>query len=131
MQKSLYEYAQLCDESNIVLSVTEDDAKKSPSEKYTMVKDAIKEVEQLFQVPVEFQEHSVHVLKRTSAIVRWALEPQGPNATATLYYGPTDCLTFVSRDLHGTEKKGASAGFYTADRTWAHQTIPMPAQDAA
>jgi hypothetical protein len=50
VQKSLYEYAQLCDESNIVLSVTEDDAKKSPSEKYTMVKDAIKEVEQLFQV---------------------------------------------------------------------------------
>ena len=49
-QKGLYEYAQLCDESNIVLSVTEDDAKKSDAGKAKMIKDAIAEVEKLFQV---------------------------------------------------------------------------------
>ena len=57
VQKGLYEYAQLCDESNIVLSVTEDDTRKPNSEKVTMIKDAIKESEKLYQVtkkPINF-----------------------------------------------------------------------------
>ena len=43
-----------------------------------------------------------------------------------LHYGPVDCLTFVSRELHGTEKAGVSATLLSGDRVWAHATTTHP-----
>lgn len=86
---------------------------------------------QLFKLPVRFTEHSIEEVKRTSVRVRYAISDLGPEAAAraTLYYGTKDCLTFVRRGLHATERKGASAEFYTADRTWDHQTTSEPTED--
>lgn len=56
-------------------------------------------------------------------------ESAGTNAVATLYYGPVDCLTFVKRDLHGTEKKGLSREMLADGRTWASATKAQSAKD--
>ena len=85
--------------------------------------------EQLFHVPVRFQGRSAQNVERGSATIQYELGGLGPNASAKLYYGPVDCVTFVGRELHGTEKKGASADFYTSDRTWSYETPAQPAKD--
>ena len=54
------------------------------------------------------------------------LNDAGSGATAVLHYGPVDCLTFVSRELHGTEKAGVSATLLSGDRVWAHATTAQP-----
>ena len=81
-------------------------------------------VSQLFQLPVEFGSVSSQVT-RTSAVVNYELTDAGPNAKAVLYYGPKDCLTFVARELHGTERKGVSSDILASDRVWANSTKPQ------
>ncbi|MFT5735090.1 MAG: hypothetical protein ACJA2W_001092 [Planctomycetota bacterium] len=88
-------------------------------------------VDQLFSVPVQFESHSVLDLGRTSATVQYDLQGLGKDASAMLYFGTVDCLTFVARELHGTEKKGASADFYTGERTWAQRTESVPIENGA
>ncbi|MEJ6634741.1 MAG: hypothetical protein QNL77_03415 [Akkermansiaceae bacterium] len=80
-------------------------------------------VTQLFQLPVTFQLRKT-AAKRTTAKISYRISPL-KDATATLSFGKTDCLTFVKRDLHGTEKKGLSSHLYTDDRVWQKNT---PAQ---
>ncbi len=77
--------------------------------------------QQLFELPVEFGETSAEA-GRTTATVSYDLKDAGPDATAVLHYGPVDCLTFVARKLHGTEKAGVSEKLLSADRVWAHTT---------
>jgi hypothetical protein len=82
--------------------------------------------QQLSQLPVEFGSRQVDEITSTSGVVRYDITRLGTGATASLHYGPKDCLTFVARDLHATERKGASQGLYTDDRTWALKTRPQP-----
>lgn len=82
---------------------------------------------QLFELPVEFGKHRSSKITSGAAQIQYDLQRLGDDAIATLYYGPVDCITFVARPLHATEKKGASKRFYSADRTWAAKTSPQRA----
>ena len=44
------------------------------------------------------------------------LEDAGDGASAIVYYGEKDCLTYAPRKTHGTEKKSS---VLTADNTWS------------
>ncbi|MGJ8696292.1 MAG: DUF3472 domain-containing protein [Verrucomicrobiaceae bacterium] len=78
---------------------------------------------QLFALPVTYQRRKA-VAQKTSAKVSYRIAPL-KDATATLHFGTTDCLTFVKRDLHGTEKKGLSSKLYSDDRVWQQKSPPM------
>ena len=80
---------------------------------------------ELFELSVKIGESSANA-NRTTARVRYTLNDAGPGATAVLHYGPVDCLTFVSRELHGTEKAGVSATLLSGDRVWTHATTAQP-----
>lgn len=57
VRNGLHKYAELCAESNIVLSVTEEDAQQAEADKVQMIKRAVKEAEALFQAtkkPLQF-----------------------------------------------------------------------------
>lgn len=76
---------------------------------------------ELFQLPAQISDSSA-TATNTSARVTYRIPDAGTNATAILHYGPRDCLSFVSRTLHGTEKKGVSRQLLSTDRTWASAT---------
>lgn len=84
---------------------------------------------QLFQLPVKFGADRVRNVSTNSAEVVYDIESLGSNAQAILYYGPVDCLSFVERKLHGTEKKGVSRLFLSSDRTW-QEMLPSQAATA-
>jgi hypothetical protein len=78
--------------------------------------------DQLFGLPVIFGSTQATDVAATSATVQYDMIDAGANAKGTVYYGPTDCLTFIKRKLHGTERKGVSGLMLSDERTWAHQT---------
>ncbi len=82
--------------------------------------------QQLFELPIEFSNHCVESVTRNSATIQFEFSKLGKDATATLYYGLKDCLTFRKRELHGTEKKGLSSELLSGDRTWANSTESIP-----
>jgi hypothetical protein len=84
-----------------------------------------KHEKQLFEVPVEIGNPKVSGIKSDRAAVSYPGLNAGVGTRATLYYGPVDCLTFVNRKLHNTEKKGASRDQFAGDRTWRFQTAPV------
>ena len=55
----------------------------------------------------------------------------GTKPKIQLFYGRRDCLTFVQRDLHGTEKKGVSSELLNEDRTWESATAEQAVQGNA
>ncbi|MGC6426704.1 MAG: DUF3472 domain-containing protein [Akkermansiaceae bacterium] len=75
---------------------------------------------QLFNLPVSFKTRQAQT-KSTSGKISYTLAPV-KEATATLYYGEVDCLTFAPRKLHRTEKKGLSSELFKGHRTWKYQT---------
>lgn len=79
-------------------------------------------VKQLHQLPVTIGKSATDNLTSSSATVSYDIKKSGTNATASLHYGTVDCITFVKRKLHGTEKKGVSGKMLADDRTWSHQT---------
>lgn len=83
---------------------------------------------QLFQLPAEIGDSS-DMAAQTSAKIAYDIPIAGANAVATLYYGPRDCLTFVKRELHGTEKHGVSGQILSTDRTWESSTAPASASN--
>lgn len=82
----------------------------------------------LLQLPVEFLGDSVEAVTSDSAKVIYDLAGLGEDAVGVLYFGPVDCLSFVERKLHGTEKKGVSKDFLSKDRTWREQLTVQPLQ---
>ncbi|MFT5301574.1 MAG: hypothetical protein ACI814_002380 [Mariniblastus sp.] len=78
--------------------------------------------ERLFALPVTFGSHNARRQGKHSATIEYKLTDAGSNATAILFYGTQDCLTFAQRALHGTEKKGLSKQMLANDRTWQNQT---------
>lgn len=84
---------------------------------------------QLFDLPVVIDNHRVLSTAEDSASVAYELSKIGANGHAVLHYGPVDCMTFVARELHGTEKKGLSAELLSSDRTWAFATDSIPVKD--
>jgi hypothetical protein len=81
----------------------------------------------LFEYPAEFGKHSAEHIAQTSAQVNYELLDVGENATAVLYYGPQDCLSFVPRDdFHATERKGVIDKVYSMDRVWPAWTKSTP-----
>ena len=80
---------------------------------------------QLFELPVEFGPSRATQVSRNDAVINYELKQSGPNAKATLCYGPADCLTFIQRELHGTERKGVSRSILSKDRVWASATEPQ------
>lgn len=82
---------------------------------------------QLFQLPLSIQSIGVSNATTSEATIELTLEHVGPNATATVYYGEVDCLTFAKRELHGTERNSAvSQSTQDNARSWAHQSKPLP-----
>lgn len=81
-------------------------------------------VEQLLSLPVGIGDSDVQEVTADEAVVSYELSDLGPTATATVYYGPKDCVTFIPRELHGTERKGLSSAFLASDRTWQSATRP-------
>ncbi len=80
---------------------------------------------QLLVGSVTFNRSIVTRLTDRSATVAYDFADAGPQATATLHYGTNDCLTFVQRELHGTEKRSqVNRQMLASDRTWAHATEP-------
>ena len=85
---------------------------------------------QLMTGPVTFDTSYVSDTTKTTATVTYDFVDSGPNAEATLHYGTTDCLTFVDRVLHGTEKKSAvNQQMLSSNRTWSHRTTKQPVID--
>jgi hypothetical protein len=81
---------------------------------------------QLFEYPATIGDSTVTNITSTSADITWQIPDPGPNATATLYYGPQDCLSFVARtNKHATERKGVIDQVFAKDRTWRHSTSPI------
>ncbi len=85
---------------------------------------------QLFELPVEIGKPKVTKIRAGSVLVSYRGLNAGSQTRATLYYGRSDCLTFVKRKLHGTEKKGASRDQFEGDRTWQFQTDTVEVSDA-
>ena len=81
-----------------------------------------KKIKQLFEQPVVFGNHTVKATADQSTMIEYEFSKVDPKAKATLHYGTRDCLTFVARRLHGTEKKGLSAELLSEDRTWESTT---------
>jgi hypothetical protein len=98
--------------------------KKQPTELPVYLQPEI--ATQMFERPVEFGSSSASSLTKRSAIVEYELSKAGTNPKAILYYGVRDCLTFVKRKLHGTEKKGVSSEMLSSDRTWSSSTEAAP-----
>lgn len=69
---------------------------------------------QLYQLPVEFGEHT-SVAGRHSATLNLSLKDAGTNASAIVYYGLKDCITFAPRKKSGTERKHSTL---KVDRIW-------------
>lgn len=86
---------------------------------------------QLFELPVEIGKPNVFSIQSDSAVVAYTGIQAGAKTRATLYYGTSDCLTFVKRKLHNTEKKGASSEQFGDDRTWQFQTEPVKVEDSS
>lgn len=84
---------------------------------------------QLFELPVVIDNHKITSATKNSATIAYEFSKVGAKGQATLHYGPKDCITFVDRQLHGTEKKGLSAELLSSDRTWASATEPTPVRD--
>lgn len=61
-------------------------------------------VKQLYCMPVEFGQQS-SVVRADSATLNVSLKNAGSNASAVVYYGLKDCLTFAPRKKSGTERK--------------------------
>ena len=80
---------------------------------------------QLFELPIGIGQAHASQVTAKSASISYQLTDLGPTAKAILYYGPQDCVTFVSRELHGTEKRGLSSELLSADRTWSESTKPQ------
>jgi hypothetical protein len=85
---------------------------------------------QLFELPVEIGKPKVTKIKAGSVLVSYPGLNAGSQTRATLYYGRSDCLTFVKRTLHNTEKKGASREQFAGDRTWQYKTATVEVNDA-
>lgn len=77
---------------------------------------------QLFELPVEIGRPKVTKIKADSVLVSYPGLNAGSQTRATLYYGRSDCVTFVKRKLHNTEKKGVSSEQFEGDRTWQYET---------
>ncbi|NWK57443.1 hypothetical protein HW115_17625 [Verrucomicrobiaceae bacterium N1E253] len=73
-------------------------------------------VKQLYQLPVTFAEHRV-VSAENSAMLHLGVEDAGNDASAVVYYGEKDCLTFAPRKKSGTERKHSTL---KDDRIWPH-----------
>lgn len=84
---------------------------------------------QLFESPVAIGQSNATDVTNQSATVNYELNDLGESATATLHYGVDDCVTFVSRKLHGTEKRGLSSELLSRERTWSKSTQPMPIEN--
>lgn len=85
---------------------------------------------QLFELPVEIGNPEVSKIKADGVTVRYSRLDAGAKTRATLYYGQSDCLTFVKRKLHNTEKKGASRDRFEGDRTWQFETATVDVTDS-
>ncbi|MFD2157809.1 DUF3472 domain-containing protein [Rubritalea tangerina] len=77
---------------------------------------------QLWKLPVGFKGGEVLSVRPQAASVMYSLEGLEAGAQAKLYYGTVDCLSFVARALHGTEKKGVSKDFLGEGRVWQEST---------
>lgn len=84
---------------------------------------------QLFELPIGIGDSKATAITNRTATIEYDLSRLQPGATATVYYGSKDCLTFVSRELHGTEKKGLSSDMLATGRTWEFNTKPQPVSD--
>ena len=82
--------------------------------------------EQLFRLPVAIRDIRVSSTTDSQATINVSLDHAGQDATATIYYGPSDCLTFAKRKLHGTERNSAvSQSTQDNDRAWANTSKPL------
>jgi len=63
-------------------------------------------VKQLYQLPATFGAITVQT-GNTGARLNMVLKDVGTNASAIVYYGEKDCLTYAPRKLHGTERKSS------------------------
>ena len=86
---------------------------------------------QLFELPVEIGKPNVFSIQSDSAVVAYSGLQAGAKTRATLYYGTADCLTFVKRKLHTTERKGASSEQFGDGRTWQFQTESVKVEDSS
>lgn len=78
--------------------------------------------EQLFRLPADTKEITTSQVSNNSAIINLSMARVGKNARAEVYYGENDCLTFVKRELHGTERNSAiSQSTQASDRSWSNQ----------
>ena len=80
----------------------------------------------LFTEPISWDRVEVRKVSTDSATIHFAAKKTGSNATASVHYGTKDCLTFVKRDLHATEKNGLSGELLSDDRVWQQSTSAQP-----
>ena len=64
-------------------------------------------VKQLYKLPVQFGELT-SVAGTNSATLNLSLKEAGSHASAVVYYGPKDCMTFAPRKKSGTERKNST-----------------------
>lgn len=76
--------------------------------------------EGLFRLPAKFGAVAASV-KGTQAMLSFELLEIGEEASAVIYYGKKDCLTFAPRALHGTESQATSL---QEGGTWSH-SLPL------
>jgi len=79
-------------------------------------------VAQLYKVPASIGETTATKTTETTASILYNIKDAGEAAQAILYYDTKDCISFLPRKFHGTERKGISAKLYTKDRTWQNST---------
>jgi hypothetical protein len=79
---------------------------------------------ELFDLPVIFGSTRATAITSTSATINYVLTKAGTNATAKLYYGTQDCITFDHRDNPG--KAGVQKDIFSAARTWQNTTLQQP-----
>lgn len=74
---------------------------------------------QLERLPAQFGTIAATPVTETTVNLDIVMEHAGTNARADIYYGEKDCLTFVQRELHATER-GSSVSRSTQedDRCW-------------
>lgn len=77
---------------------------------------------QLFVLPAKLGPTRVTGITHNSATVELSIPDAGTNARGVLYHGPTDCLTFAKRELHGTERNSEVSKTSLSDAgNWSEQ----------
>ncbi len=90
---------------------------------------ATDKIAQLFALPIEFAESRTRTVTAQTAAIEYRLPRSGEDATAVLYYGTRDCMTFRRPDKVGAA--GVQRDVFDKSRTWQSATPPQPVRSGS